>query len=150
MFDLTFDKDQSKSMAQGEFDNHEEIYTARVKAGKRTYFFDVKETRNGEYYMTVSELLKKTGRDGQPMTTRHKIFLYKEDFNTFMQEMNNAIGFIRKNKGDDYGSEGRVYEDDWNNENAQRSGSSTPPAADDKDKDTSGSGYSADFKFEDL
>lgn len=136
-------------MAQGEFDNHEEIYTARVKAGKRTYFFDVKETRNGEYYMTVSELLKKTGRDGQPMTTRHKIFLYKEDFDTFMQEMNKAIGFIRKNKGADYGAEGRVYEDDWNTENSQRSGAAVSGPTD-KDAGTSSSDYSGDFKFEDL
>ncbi len=136
-------------MAQGEFDNHEEIYTARVKAGKRTYFFDVKETRNGEYYMTVSELLKKTGRDGQPMTTRHKIFLYKEDFNTFMQEMNNAIAFIRKNKGEEYGSEGRVYEDDWNNEGNANRGASAPSSHSSDDR-PSDSGYSTDLKFEDL
>lgn len=138
-------------MAQGEFDNHEEIYTARVKAGKRTYFFDVKETRNGEYYMTISELLKRQGHDGQPVTTRHKLFVYKEDFNTFTQEITKAIAFIRKEKGEDYGAEGRVYEDDWNSEgsghrNAQSNAAPEPP----EDSGKSESGYSADFKFEDL
>jgi len=141
---------KAKGMAHGDFDNKEEIHSSRVKAGKRTYFFDVKETRNGEYYLTISELLKKTGRDGQLITTRHKVFLYKEDFDTFAQELANTIGFIRNEKGEDYGAEGRVYDDEWVDDG---NGNRVPPKTDSPPSPSSGSdssGYSADIRFEDL
>lgn len=137
-------------MAYGDFENKEEIYSSRLKAGKRTYFFDVKETRNGEYYVTISELLKRTGRDGQPITTRHKIFLYKEDFDTFTQELSNAVGFIRQEKGADYGAEGRVYDEEWNDEGNGRNAPQAPPQAEEKKDRPDSSGYSADIRFEDL
>jgi hypothetical protein len=140
-------------MAHKDFDNKEEIHSSRVKAGKRTYFFDVKETRNGDYYLTISELLKKTGRDGQPMTTRHKLFLYKEDFDTFAQELTNTIGFIRNEKGADYGADGRVYDDEWVDDG---NGNRIPPKVENNLSSESdggfsdNTGYSADIKFEDL
>ncbi len=128
------------------FDKHDGIYSSRLKAGKRTYFFDVRETRGGEYFFTVTELLKKTGRDGKPFTSKHKVFVYKEDFDTFTQELTNIVDFIRKEKGEDYGAEGRVYDDEWNDEDAQGQ-----PSSDANDNGgSSSSDYSADVKFEDL
>lgn len=58
----------------------EEIYSKVVRAGRRTYFFDVKATRNDDYYITVTESRKKTEKDGRFSFEKHKIHLYKEDF----------------------------------------------------------------------
>jgi hypothetical protein len=140
-------------MANKDFDNKEEIHTSRVKAGKRTYFFDVKETRNGDYFLTISELHKRVGRDGQPMTTRHKIFLYKEDFDTFAQELTNTINFIRNEKGADYGADGRVYDDEWaddGNGNRVPPRTESPSSSESDDSSHGNSDYSADIRFEDL
>lgn len=90
----------SKNMA--EFNNYDkdldrgEIFTKAVKAGKRTYFFDVKTTRNNECYITITES-KKKNIDGSFFYEKHKIFLYKEDFEKFSEGFNEATEFIRKN-----------------------------------------------------
>ena len=60
----------------------EELYSQRVRAGKRTYFFDVRSTRGGDYYVTITESKKVFNDDGF-YYQKHKIFLYKEDFNKF-------------------------------------------------------------------
>ena len=70
------------------------VYSKRIKAGKRrTYFFDVRETRGNDYYLTITESRKKFDSDGYD---RHKIFLYKEDFEKFMTGLTQAIAFINK------------------------------------------------------
>ena len=61
----------------------EEIYTKVVRAGKRTYFFDVKATRKEDYYLTITESKKRLGKEGKIFYEKHKIFLYKEDFEKF-------------------------------------------------------------------
>ncbi|MFZ0282879.1 MAG: DUF3276 family protein, partial [Bacteroidales bacterium] len=61
----------------------EEIYTKVVRAGKRTYFFDVKATRKEDYYLTITESKKRLGKEGKVFYEKHKIFLYKEDFEKF-------------------------------------------------------------------
>lgn len=138
-------------MGYEDHDNQEEIFSNRLKAGRRTYFFDVKETRGGDYYLTISELSKKTGRDGQPVVLRHKIFLYKEDFDGFTKGLQDTIGFVREKKGSDYGTEGRVYEDDWNEGgNAARQGVEQAPREANTDDDNRNSGYTSDIRFEDL
>ncbi len=81
-----------------EHDKH--ILTNTVKAGKRTYFIDVKETSTQDYFLTITESRKKSGADGTSIFERHKIFLYKEDFDKFVDGLNNAIGFIKKSKPD--------------------------------------------------
>jgi hypothetical protein len=132
-------------------DNQEEIFSNRLKAGRRTYFFDVKETRGGEYYLTISELSKKTGRDGQPVVLRHKIFLYKEDFDGFTKGLQDTVAFVREKKGADYGTEGRVYEDDWNDQgNTARHGTTPKPPIAENGESDSNSSYSSDIRFEDL
>ena len=78
----------------GDFDNkeREEVYSKKVRAGKRTYFFDVKATRSGDYYLTLTES-KKRLEDGA--FVKHKIFLYKEDFEKFNEGLTETIDYIK-------------------------------------------------------
>ncbi len=79
-------------------DNNEkgrdEIYSERVKAGKRTYFFDVKATRSNDYYLTITESKRKPKDDGF-FYEKHKIFLYKEDFNKFVDALNSTVNHVK-------------------------------------------------------
>ncbi len=76
----------------------EHIMTNTVKAGRRTYFIDVKETSTHDYFLTITESRKKSNGDGTSVFERHKIFLYKEDFGKFQNSLNDAIEFIKKSK----------------------------------------------------
>lgn len=73
----------------------EEIYSERVKAGKRTYFFDVKATRSNDYYLTITESKRKPKDDGF-FYEKHKIFLYKEDFNKFVEALNATVNHVKE------------------------------------------------------
>jgi hypothetical protein len=71
----------------------ESVYSKRIRAGKRrTYFFDVRATRSNDYYLTITESRKKFNEDGYD---RHKIFLYKEDFNKFLKALTEAIDYVK-------------------------------------------------------
>jgi len=74
----------------------EEIHSKAVRAGKRTYFFDVKATRRNDYYLTITESKKRFNRDGKFFYEKHKLFLYKEDFDKFADSLNEIIAFIRE------------------------------------------------------
>ena len=74
--------------------DRDEIYSKVIRAGKRTYFFDVKATRSEDYYLTITESKKVFDSDGNSHYEKHKIFLYKEDFDKFAQGFDEAIGFI--------------------------------------------------------
>jgi hypothetical protein len=76
----------------------EEIFTRVVRAGKRTYFFDVKATRMDDYYLTITESKKRLGKEGKVYYEKHKIFLYKEDFEKFTEGLKNAVEFIDNGK----------------------------------------------------
>ena len=76
-----------------------EIYSNKVRAGKRTYFFDVKATRADDYYLTITESKKIFNDDGSHYFKKHKIFLYKEDFKKFQDVLNESIEYIFENKG---------------------------------------------------
>jgi hypothetical protein len=78
----------------------EEIYTKVVRAGKRTYFFDVKATRKDDYYLTITESKKRLGKEGKIFYEKHKIFLYKEDFDKFAEGLKDAVTFIVNDKGE--------------------------------------------------
>ncbi|TAH27511.1 MAG: DUF3276 family protein [Cytophagales bacterium] len=71
-----------------------EIYSKRVKAGKRTYFFDIKSTRSSDYYLTITESKKRFKEDGF-FYEKHKIFLYKEDFTKFIGALEETIQFLK-------------------------------------------------------
>lgn len=70
----------------------EEHFSKKIRAGKRTYFFDVKSTRGNDFYITITESKKKP-ENGQ--FVKHKIFLYKEDFNKFMDALNETVGHVK-------------------------------------------------------
>jgi hypothetical protein len=72
----------------------QEIYSKAVRAGKRTYFFDVKSTRKDEYYLTITESKKRYEQDGKFHFEKHKIFLYKEDFEKFIDGINEVVDYI--------------------------------------------------------
>jgi hypothetical protein len=72
----------------------QEIYSKAVRAGKRTYFFDVKSTRKDEYYLTITESKKRYEQDGKFHFEKHKIFLYKEDFEKFIDGLNEVVDYI--------------------------------------------------------
>ena len=84
-------------MDYNEQSDREEIYSRPVRAGKRTYFFDVKSTRGDDLYLTITESKKRFKDDGTFFYEKHKIFLYKEDFEKFAEGLNDAIGFITDN-----------------------------------------------------
>jgi hypothetical protein len=76
----------------------EEIFTRVVRAGKRTYFFDVKATRKEDYYLTITESKKRLGKEGKVFYEKHKIFLYKEDFEKFTEGLKDAVTYIGNGK----------------------------------------------------
>lgn len=72
----------------------EEVFTKIVRAGKRTYFFDVKVTRREDYYLTITESKKRLGKEGKVFYEKHKIFLYKEDFDKFSEGLKEVVNYI--------------------------------------------------------
>ena len=78
----------------------EEIFTRVVRAGKRTYFFDVKATRKDDYYLTITESKKRLGKEGKVFYEKHKIFLYKEDFEKFTEGLKDAVTYIDNGKNE--------------------------------------------------
>lgn len=74
-----------------------EIFSKAVRAGKRTYFFDVKSTRNDDYYITITESKKHINDDGTHRFEKHKLFLYKEDFEKFSDGLEEVINYIKDN-----------------------------------------------------
>jgi hypothetical protein len=77
-------------------DTKREIFSKAVRAGKRTYFFDVKSTRNNEYYLTITESKRKFSDDGNFRYEKHKLFLYPEDFEKFSRSLEEIIQYIRE------------------------------------------------------
>jgi len=73
----------------------DEIFSKVVRAGKRTYFLDVKTTRKNDYYLTITESKKRFNRDGKHYFEKHKVFLYKEDFDKFTENLHEVIDFIK-------------------------------------------------------
>lgn len=78
----------------------EEVYSKAVRAGRRTYFFDVKATRNDDYFLTITESRKKQGKDGSFFFDKHKIYLYKEDFAKFAEGLEEVVDYIKEHKPD--------------------------------------------------
>ncbi|MBO4917580.1 MAG: DUF3276 family protein [Bacteroidales bacterium] len=75
----------------------EDVFSKPVRAGKRTYFFDVKSTKGGDdFYLTITESKRRQERDGSFTFDKHKIFLYKEDFDKFQEGLADVIGYIRE------------------------------------------------------
>lgn len=78
------------------------VFTRLVKAGKRTYFFDVKATRNGDFYLTVTESKKRFSDDGRFTFEKHKIFVYREDFDKFTEALRETFDYIQSQPENTY------------------------------------------------
>jgi hypothetical protein len=93
-----FEKNEDQMDNDSKF--REEIYSKAVRAGKRTYFFDVKSTRREEFYLTITESKKRFEQDGSFHFEKHKIFLYREDFDKFIDGLQEVMTYIDQNQSD--------------------------------------------------
>lgn len=114
-----------------------EIFSKAIKAGKRTYFFDVKSTRNDDYYLSITESKKKIEQDGKFTYVKHKIFLYKEDFEKFRDGLDEVMKYIMNERPD------MPQRNPQPNEHNQGQASSVPSAE-------KGNSYNSGVNFEDL
>lgn len=103
-------------------DDREDVYSKAVRAGKRTYFFDVKSTRGRDLYLTITESKKHTHEDGTATYDKHKIFLYKEDFDKFFDGLRDTLDEIDRLRS--VGDTGR-HEDHGPSQNGE---STSPPS----------------------
>ena len=131
------DQEQSRGQEQGNEQNQGQgqndsdiIYSQVIRAGKRTYFLDVKATRKNDYYLTITESKKRFKRNGKRFFEKHKVFLYKEDFDKFTENLEDVITFIKNAKSDEM-NQVENQNDQENHENED-------------------SGYTSDVRFEDL
>lgn len=90
--------DELNSHDGAERKDRDDIFSKVVRAGKRTYFFDVKATRQNDFYLTITESKKKFGQEGKFFFEKHKIFLYKEDFEKFSEGLAEVVDYIRNNQ----------------------------------------------------
>ena len=95
----------------------EEIFSKTMRAGRRTYFFDVRSTKAGDYYLTLTESKKFTNDDGSFHFKKHKIYLYKEDFSEFSSNLSEMTDYIIKEKGEEVISE--IHQKDYQREEKQ-------------------------------
>ena len=94
---------------------HDEIFSKVLRAGRRTYFFDVRGPKAGDYYLTVTESKKFTHDDGSFHYKKHKIYLYKEDFNAFKEILEEMTSYVFEEKGEEVISE--RHQKDFKKEN---------------------------------
>tara|TARA_B110000858_G_scaffold135150_1_gene153715 strand:- start:1557 stop:1964 length:408 start_codon:yes stop_codon:yes gene_type:complete len=92
-------------MENNDFKDREEIFSKVLRAGRRTYFFDVRSTKAGDYYLTLTESKKFTNDDGSFHYKKHKIYLYKEDFSEFSTILNEMTDYVVNEKGEEVISE---------------------------------------------
>jgi hypothetical protein len=111
-------------MEQENYENNndrkiESVYSTRVRAGKRrTYFFDVRATRANDYFLTITESRKRFDNNGYD---RHKVFIYKEDFNKFIKAINEAIDFVKTELMPDFDFDAFNHDEAYNPEDANAS-----------------------------
>jgi hypothetical protein len=101
-------------------EDRQEIYSKKIRAGKRTYFFDVKSTKGNDYFITITES-KKRFEDGS--FVKHKIFLYKEDFNKFAEALNETVGYVKTTLMPEYNFD-EFTRDNYNHDSENQEGES--------------------------
>jgi len=114
---------------------NEDIFSKVVRAGRRTYFFDVRSTKAGDYYLTISESKKFTNDDGTFYFKKHKIYLYKEDFENFSNTLGEMTKYIIDEKGEEVISE--IHDKDFKSKNVQNEDVENQSDNDDEDKKSS-------------
>ncbi len=122
----------------------EEIFSKVLRAGRRTYFFDVRATKAGDYYLTITESKKFTNDDGSFHYKKHKIYLYKEDFSEFNEILKEMTDYVIDEKGDEVISE--RHQKDFKKEDSD---SDDDNSDSDSDPMTSAERFT-DIKFEDI
>ncbi len=130
-------------MSEKNMIDREEIHSKIMRAGRRTYFFDVRATRAGDYYLTITESKKFTNEDGSYHYKKHKIYLYKEDFIEFKDNLGEMITFIIDEKGEEVISE--RHQKDYKRENTD-----SDTAVSDNDTETTPNDESATSNFTDV
>jgi len=125
-------------MTDKEYTEQEEIFSQVLRAGRRTYFFDVRATKAEDFYLTITESKKFTHDDGSFHYKKHKIYLYKEDFKEFNTMLNQATQYIIDNKGEEVISE--RHQKDFKKEDVQNI----------IDKKTASTESFTDVNFEDI
>ncbi|MDG1761093.1 MAG: DUF3276 family protein [Flavobacteriaceae bacterium] len=113
-------------MSDNENTQNESVFSKILRAGRRTYFFDVRATRANDYYLTLTESVKTTNPDGSFFYKKFKIFLYKEDFSKFLEFFKETTQFVIDNKGTEVISAN--HKSDFKHENkTKKSNKSTDP-----------------------
>lgn len=123
----------------------EEIFSKVMRAGRRTYFFDVRSTKAGDYYLTVTESKKFTNDDGSFHYKKHKIYIYKEDFSEFQENMNEMIQYIIDEKGEEVISE--RHQSDFKKEENGVTDTDATVASNEDEQETSSF---TDVEFDDI
>ena len=126
----------------------EEIYSKVLRAGRRTYFFDVRSTKAGDYYLTLTESKKFTNDDGSFHYKKHKIYLYKEDFNEFSKILNEMTEYVISEKGEEVISE--RHQKDFKKENELENIEKNEDTAKDDNKKEESSNEPTDDSFDDI
>ena len=124
---------------------NEDIFSKVLRAGRRTYFFDVRSTKAGDYYLTISESKKFTNEDGTFYFKKHKIYLYKEDYQNFSEILGEMTKYIIDEKGSEVISE--IHDKDYKAKKAEEE--NTEEKKDDSSKDDSSDKFT-DVSFEDI
>ena len=111
-------------MRENDLLEKDEIFSKVLRAGRRTYFFDVRSTKADDYYITITESKKFTEEDGSFHFKKHKIYLYKEDFAAFQEIITEMTSFVLNNKGEEVISE--RHQKNFKKETFQDSNDETP------------------------
>ena len=128
----------------------EEIFSKSVRAGRRTYFFDVRATRAEDYYMTITESKRHTKEDGSFYYQKHKIYLYKEDFDSFIESLKEVSDFVIKEKGREVITLDSTEKSDLENSSVEEDKVDDKEEVGDKESDDNSENESSDLKFEDI
>ena len=130
-------------MEENNYNVNEDIFSKVLRAGRRTYFFDVRSTKAGDYYITISESKKFTNEDGTFYFKKHKIYLYKEDFENFSEILGEMTKYIIDEKGSEVISE--IHDKDFKAKKAE-----AEEKANDDEKEDSDADKFTDVSFEDI
>ena len=135
-------------MEENNYNVNEDIFSKVLRAGRRTYFFDVRETKAGDYYLTITESKKFTNEDGTFYYKKHKIYLYKEDFDDFNSSMNETFDFIIEKKGKEVISD--KHDKDFESKKAEANSDEDATDVDKKDEKKSDKDSSSDDRSKDF
>lgn len=132
-------------MSEKDLLEKDEIFSKVLRAGRRTYFFDVRATKAGDYYLTITESKKFTHDDGSYHYKKHKIYLYKEDFEAFTEILEEMTNYVIEEKGQEVISE--RHQKDFKKEYALQDGEEQKDGDNDEDESTESF---TDIRFEDI